>query len=252
MLGRLADDPRELAGCHGAGGGFPRVPELHDGLGPELGVRAAVERGELPGLDLGDVVAWRCGATVTDEHEGLPGSGIEDTQQLAQGHLVGLGGGGRLAIGLEGVEHVGYSHKQSFDSDGNMEERQALSAFGALSQETRLRILRQLVVAGADGLAAGVIAERVDTPASTLSFHLKELERAGLVTSRRESRSIIYSADHGTLSGLIRFLMEDCCSGRPEICAPATAAAGECAPASTAAAGRTSAGPRTDLQGSRP
>lgn len=105
-----------------------------------------------------------------------------------------------------------------------MDERQALFAFGALSQETRLRILRMLVVAGPDGMAAGAIAERAEVSASNVSFHLKELERAGLVTGRRDSRSIIYSAEYDALTGLIRFLMEDCCSGRPEICAPAIAA----------------------------
>lgn len=105
-----------------------------------------------------------------------------------------------------------------------MDERQALSAFGALSQETRLRILRMLVVAGPDGMAAGAIAEQVEVSASNVSFHLKELERANLVAARRDSRSIIYSAEFDALTGLIRFLMEDCCSGRPEICAPAIAA----------------------------
>jgi DNA-binding transcriptional ArsR family regulator len=104
-----------------------------------------------------------------------------------------------------------------------MDESQALSAFGALSQETRLSILRHLVVAGPNGLAAGTIAEKVDVSPSNVSFHLKELERAGLVTARRDARSIVYSAAYDTLSGLIRFLMEDCCSGRPEICAPAVA-----------------------------
>jgi ArsR family transcriptional regulator, arsenate/arsenite/antimonite-responsive transcriptional repressor len=102
-----------------------------------------------------------------------------------------------------------------------MDESQALSAFGALSQETRLRILRHLVISGPEGLAAGTIAEKVDVSPSNVSFHLKELERASLVTARRDSRSIVYSAAFNSLSGLIRFLMEDCCSGRPEICAPA-------------------------------
>ncbi len=102
-----------------------------------------------------------------------------------------------------------------------MDERQALIAFGALSQETRLKLLRLLVVAGRDGIAAGILAEQVEVSPSNVSFHLKELERAGLVATRRDSRSIVYSAEYDALSGLIRFLMEDCCSGRPEICTPA-------------------------------
>lgn len=99
-----------------------------------------------------------------------------------------------------------------------MDERQALLSFGALSQETRLRMLRMLVVAGPEGLAAGQIAERAGVTASNVSFHVKELERAGLVSSRRESRSILYRAEFGTLNGLLRFLMEDCCGGR--LCLP--------------------------------
>lgn len=102
-----------------------------------------------------------------------------------------------------------------------MDERQALIALGALSQETRLKIIRMLVVAGPDGLAAGTVAERADVSPSNISFHLKELERAGLVTQQRESRSILYSARFDALGGLVRFLMEDCCAGNPEICAPA-------------------------------
>ena len=112
-----------------------------------------------------------------------------------------------------------------------MDERQALAAFSALSQETRLQIVRLLVVAGADGMAAGALAERVKVSPSNISFHLKELERAGLITQQRESRSIIYRAGYDALGGLVRFLMEDCCGGHPEICAPAVAAASCCAPA---------------------
>lgn len=102
-----------------------------------------------------------------------------------------------------------------------MDERQALLAFGAMSQETRLRIVRLLVKAGPEGMAAGAVADAVEVSPSNVSFHLKELERAGLVAARRDSRSIVYSSQYGTLSGLIRFLMEDCCGGRPEICGPA-------------------------------
>ena len=109
-----------------------------------------------------------------------------------------------------------------------MDERQALSAFGALSQETRLKIVRMLVVAGPDGLAAGTIAERVEVSPSNVSFHLKELERAGLVAQRREARSILYSAAFDALGGLVKFLMEDCCGGNPEMCAPALVVAACC------------------------
>lgn len=104
-----------------------------------------------------------------------------------------------------------------------MLERQALDAFGALSQKTRLRIVRLLVQAGSAGIAAGAIGEAVGASPSNVSFHLGHLERAGLIASRREARSIIYSADLAGLSDLIRFLMEDCCGGRPEVCAPVIA-----------------------------
>jgi ArsR family transcriptional regulator, arsenate/arsenite/antimonite-responsive transcriptional repressor len=83
----------------------------------------------------------------------------------------------------------------------------------------------------AEGLAAGAIAEKVASSPSNVSFHLKELERAGLVVARRESRSIIYAADYAALSGLVVFLMENCCAGQPEICGPVVAALA-CAPAS--------------------
>ena len=105
-----------------------------------------------------------------------------------------------------------------------MDERQALTAFAALSQDTRLRIVRMLVQAGEGGIPAGAIAEAVKASPSNVSFHLKELERTGMIVSRREARSIIYTADCATLGGVIRFLMEDCCAGRPEICAPVLAA----------------------------
>jgi ArsR family transcriptional regulator len=102
-----------------------------------------------------------------------------------------------------------------------MDERQALDAFAAISQETRLRIVRLLVRAGPDGLAAGTIGAAVGVSSSNASFHLAHLERAGLIQARREARSIIYHPCYPALTGLIRFLMEDCCQGRPEVCAPA-------------------------------
>ncbi len=98
-----------------------------------------------------------------------------------------------------------------------MHERQALSSFSALAQETRLRIVRALVVAGPEGLAAGKIAERMGVSATNVSFHLKELERSGLINQQRVSRSIIYRARFETLAELVTFLMEDCCAGHSAI-----------------------------------
>jgi len=104
-----------------------------------------------------------------------------------------------------------------------MNQNDARRAFAALSQETRLGIVRLLVKAGPDGKAAGEIAVAARVSPSNVSFHLKELEHAGLIEARREARSIIYSADFGVLRNLIGFLMNDCCDGRPEICAPVLA-----------------------------
>lgn len=112
-----------------------------------------------------------------------------------------------------------------------MKERQALMSFAALSQETRLHIVRMLVVAGPEGMAAGVVAEKAEVSPSNVSFHLKELERAGLINQKREARSMIYTANYDGLGALTRFLMEDCCAGHPQICAPAAEVATCCAPA---------------------
>lgn len=109
-----------------------------------------------------------------------------------------------------------------------MEDQRALDVFAALSQETRLRIVRLLVVAGPHGVPAGEIGEAMQASSSRISFHLSHLENAGLIESRREGRSIIYSASLPTLSGLIQFLMRDCCSGHPEVCMPAAAVAADC------------------------
>lgn len=110
-----------------------------------------------------------------------------------------------------------------------MDETRALSALSALSQETRLRIVRLLVTAGPDGMVAGAIGEELGAASSRLSFHLTHLEHAGLIQSRREGRSIRYTAAYEALSGLIAFLMRDCCQGRPEVCAPAVSALAACA-----------------------
>lgn len=91
-------------------------------------------------------------------------------------------------------------------------------ALGALAQEHRLATFRLLVEAGPDGLAAGALADRLDVPASSLSFHLSQLAKAGLVSQRRQSRSIIYAADFAAMNTLIAYLTENCCQGTP--CAP--------------------------------
>lgn len=109
-----------------------------------------------------------------------------------------------------------------------MDERLALAAFAALGQEHRLRAVRALVIAGPDGLAAGVLAETVGVAGNNLSFHLKELSHAGLITSRREGKSVIYSAAYAGLSDLVQFLMRDCCQGHPEVCNPAVASLAAC------------------------
>lgn len=109
-----------------------------------------------------------------------------------------------------------------------MQEQQALDAFAAISQETRLRIVRRLVVAGAGGMPAGAIGEAVGSSASRLSFHLSHLEHAGLIESRRAGRSIIYSAIFPALSDLVAFLMRDCCEGHCEICDRAISLFAQC------------------------
>lgn len=88
-----------------------------------------------------------------------------------------------------------------------------IRALSALAQEHRLAAFRLLVQAGEEGVAAGVLAEKLDVPPSSMSFHLAQLANAGLVTQRRESRSIIYSADYAAMNGLMGYLTENCCGG---------------------------------------
>lgn len=99
-----------------------------------------------------------------------------------------------------------------------MKSASAVNALGALAQESRLAVFRLLVRQGPEGLAAGAIARRLKVPAATMSFHLSQLSRAELITSRRESRSIIYSADFDRMQALVDFLTENCCQGQPEAC----------------------------------
>ena len=101
-----------------------------------------------------------------------------------------------------------------------METTPAVVALSALAHEGRLSIFRLLVQAGPDGMAAGEIARATGALPNTLSSNLNILSGAGLVTSRRDGRSIIYAAAYGQMRDLLAFLMEDCCGGSPEICAP--------------------------------
>ena len=109
-----------------------------------------------------------------------------------------------------------------------METPNAVVALSALAHPGRLETFRLLVRAGPAGMAAGDIARATGSLANTLSANLNLLSGAGLVSSRREGRSIIYSAGYDRMSELLAFLMEDCCSANPEICAPLAVIAAAC------------------------
>lgn len=100
-----------------------------------------------------------------------------------------------------------------------MEAGLVIRSLGALAQEYRLAVFRLLVQAGPDGMPAGALAEAIGVPASSMSFHLAQLANAGLVTQRRQSRSIIYSADYTAMNRVMAYLLENCCGGAA--CAPA-------------------------------
>ena len=101
-----------------------------------------------------------------------------------------------------------------------MDTRNAIDAFSALAQDTRLKVFRWLVEAGFEGIPAGDIAREFGVPHNTLSAHLTVLSRAGLVSSRKDGRSVIYAANFEGVRALMAFLLQDCCKGRPEVCAP--------------------------------
>ena len=101
-----------------------------------------------------------------------------------------------------------------------MEKTAAIAALAALAQDSRLDVFRLLVRAGPDGMPAGQIGERLGLAPATLSFHLNQLRHAGLVTYRRESRSLIYAAEYPAMNSLLAYLTENCCGGA-ETCAPA-------------------------------
>jgi DNA-binding transcriptional ArsR family regulator len=118
-----------------------------------------------------------------------------------------------------------------FDNSGRMEILTAVGALGALAQESRLKVFRLLVRSGPDGVAAGDIARKLAVPHNTMSSHLAILTRAHLVSARKECRSVIYAVDLEGTRALLSFLVEDCCRGKPHICAPLIASTlAECCP----------------------
>ena len=104
-----------------------------------------------------------------------------------------------------------------------MDTNTAIDAFEALAHETRLGVFRALVKAGPGGMPAGEIAHSLGVIQNTMSSHLQKLERAGIVTSERMGRQVIYRANFTVVSALILFLMEDCCAGSAELCEPIAA-----------------------------
>ena len=111
-----------------------------------------------------------------------------------------------------------------FDNTGNMEIKSASQSLAALAHETRLAIFRMLVQAGPEGINAGLICEKLEIPAATLSFHLAHLSRTGLISGRQEGRFIFYAADYAAMDELLAYLTDNCCQG------------GQCLPRTTAAA----------------
>ena len=111
-----------------------------------------------------------------------------------------------------------------------MDTSNALSALSALAHDGRLAVFRLLVKAGPDGMAAGDIARKLKTAANTMSAQLLVLSNAGLIRAQRDGRSIIYAADFDRMGALLLFLTEDCCGGKPEICAPLVQTVNACCP----------------------
>jgi ArsR family transcriptional regulator, arsenate/arsenite/antimonite-responsive transcriptional repressor len=105
-----------------------------------------------------------------------------------------------------------------------MEKIDAVAALAALAQDNRLAVFRLLVAAGPEGMSAGEVAKRLGLPPNTLTFHFDRLRMAGLVSVRREGRSMIYAAQFDTMNRLLGYLTDQCCGGQPEKCRPQTAA----------------------------
>jgi DNA-binding transcriptional ArsR family regulator len=110
-----------------------------------------------------------------------------------------------------------------------MEKNEAVAALAALAQDNRLDVFRLLVEAGPEGMPAGAVADKLGVAPNTLTFHFDRLRGAGLVTVRRDGRSMIYAARFETMNELVGFLTENCCGGAPDKCVPAQ----RCEPAQT-------------------
>jgi ArsR family transcriptional regulator, arsenate/arsenite/antimonite-responsive transcriptional repressor len=123
-------------------------------------------------------------------------------------------------IEIGAIPSAGIDMERYIDKSGYMESEQAILALAALAQSTRLDVFRLLAKHEPEGLAAGDIAKALAVPQNTMSSHLGILSRAGLVTARRISRSIVYRADLKAFQAVVLFMLRDCCDGRPEICGP--------------------------------
>jgi ArsR family transcriptional regulator len=128
--------------------------------------------------------------------------------------------GGPDKPGHDGGDRRALDGSTYFYNRGNVEVSAATTRLSALAQDSRLTVFRLLVRAGREGIAAGEIARTLGITPNTLSAQLNVLSNAGLISCRREGRSIIYAADYEAMGQLLVYLTEDCCQGRPEVCAP--------------------------------
>ena len=128
------------------------------------------------------------------------------------------------------AQRAGLTTRQYIHISGYMENEQAVLALAALAQPTRLQAFRLLVQHEPDGVSAGELARLLEVPQNTLSAHLSVLARAGLVTSERHSRSIVYRASLAEFQRVALFLLQDCCGGRPDVCASVIESLTPCCP----------------------
>lgn len=139
---------------------------------------------------------------MTDGLPGIPGSGAEQAFWLWP-----------KPDRRANVTSIALESSANLDDTCTMKEKDAIKALSALAQPTRLGIFRLLITAGPDGLSVGVIQEQMELASATLSFHLKELTHAGLVSSRQEGRFVYYASEIDQMNGLVDFLTENCCQG---------------------------------------